>query len=85
MKHSDLTSKFRRAALIVGLVLITPLLSACTQEDIDWLFEIGEEWGRANGVIDDAGNISLPTRLTPACCGFQRGLGIACIFARNGS
>ena len=58
MKHSNLTSKFRRTALIVGLVLITSALSACTQEDIDWLFEIGEEWGRANGVIDAAGNIN---------------------------
>jgi hypothetical protein len=53
-----ITSKARRTALIVGLVLITPTLSACTQEDIDWLFEIGEEWGRANEVIDSAGNIN---------------------------
>jgi hypothetical protein len=51
-------TKLRRAALITGLVLVTPLLSACTQEDIDWLFEIGEEWGRANGVINAAGNIN---------------------------
>jgi len=52
------STKLRRAALITSLVLVTPLLSACTQEDIDWLFEIGEEWGRANGVIDAAGNIN---------------------------
>ena len=52
------SNKLRRAALITGVVLVTPLLSACTQEDIDWLFEIGEEWGRANGVIDAAGNIN---------------------------
>ena len=56
--NSILSSKLRRTALIAGLVLITPVLSACTQEDIDWLFAIGEEWGRANGVIDDAGNIN---------------------------
>ncbi|MFQ5944416.1 MAG: hypothetical protein ACE5JF_12770 [Anaerolineales bacterium] len=55
---SALTTKVRRAAMIIGLVLITPMLSACTEEDIDWLFQIGEEWGRANGVIDDAGNIN---------------------------
>ncbi len=53
------SARLRRTALIAGLVLITPLLSACTQEDIDWLFAIGEEWGRANGVIDDAGNINF--------------------------
>jgi len=45
------STKLRRAALITGLVLVTPLLSACTQEDIDWLFEIGEEWGRAKAVM----------------------------------
>ncbi|MCI0861719.1 MAG: hypothetical protein J4N82_07265 [Chloroflexi bacterium] len=53
-----LRARLRRTALIVGLVLVTPMLSACTQEDIDWLFAIGEEWGRANGVIDEAGNIN---------------------------
>ena len=57
-KPSALAFRMRRSALIVGFVLITPVLSACTQEDIDWLFAIGEEWGRANGVIDDAGNIN---------------------------
>ena len=57
-KMPSLALKMRRGALIVGLVLITPVLSACTQEDIDWLVAIGEEWGRANGVIDDAGNIN---------------------------
>ena len=41
----SISTKLRRAALITGLVLVTPLLGACTQEDIDWLFEIGEEWG----------------------------------------
>jgi hypothetical protein len=55
---TTLNSRLRHTALIVGLVLVTPMLSACTQEDIDWLFAIGEEWGRANGVIDDAGNIN---------------------------
>ena len=55
---TTLSSRLRRTSLIVGFVLITPMLSACTQEDIDWLFAIGEEWGRANGVIDDAGNIN---------------------------
>ena len=53
-----LRARLRRTALIAGLVLVTPMLSACTQEDIDWLFAIGEEWGRANGVIDEAGNIN---------------------------
>ncbi len=57
-KPSALAFKMRRTALIAGLVLITPILSACTQEDIDWLVAVGEEWGRANGVIDDAGNIN---------------------------
>ena len=54
-------ARLRRAALITGFVLVTPLLSACTQEDIDWLLEIGEEWGRANGVINAAGNIAGKT------------------------
>lgn len=55
---ASLSSKPRRTAIIAGLVLVTPILSGCTQEDIDWLFEIGEEWGRANEVIDAAGNIN---------------------------
>lgn len=55
---SSLSSKLRRTALVVGLVMVSPVMSACTQEDIDWLFAVGEEWGRANGVIDDAGNIN---------------------------
>ena len=55
---SSLSLKVRRTALVAGLVMITPILSACTQEDIDWLVDVGEEWGRANGVIDDAGNIN---------------------------
>jgi hypothetical protein len=61
MKHSMtsvLTSKVRRAALVVGLVLITPTLSACTQEDVDWLYDLAVDWGTANGVIDQAGNIN---------------------------
>ncbi len=61
---TTLNSRLRRAALIVGLVLATPILSACTQEDVDWLFTIGEEWGRANEVIDDAGNINWGQAVT---------------------
>ena len=41
----SLSSRVRRTALVAGLVLITPILSACTQEDIDWLVAVGEEWG----------------------------------------
>ncbi|MFQ5921815.1 MAG: hypothetical protein ACE5M4_03140 [Anaerolineales bacterium] len=61
---STLSSRLRRTTLIVGLVLATPMLSACTQEDIDWLFAIGEEWGRANGVVDEAGNINWGQAVT---------------------
>ncbi|MFQ5932900.1 MAG: hypothetical protein ACE5MM_10880, partial [Nitrospiraceae bacterium] len=58
MMLSTLTSRLRRTALIVGLVLASPTLSACTQEDIDWLFELAERWGQANEVLDEAGNIN---------------------------
>lgn len=57
MIGTGLSSSLRRAALIAGLVVAIPVLSACTEEDIDWVTAIGEEWGRANGVIDVAGNI----------------------------
>jgi hypothetical protein len=53
-----ITSKVRRAALVVGLVLLAPTLSACTQEDVDWLSDLAVDWGTANGVIDQAGNIN---------------------------
>ena len=51
-------SGLRRAFLIVSLAAASPIMSGCTDADIDWLFAVGEEWGRANGVIDDAGNIN---------------------------
>ncbi len=47
---------FRRLAVIIGLLLAAPLLSACTQEDIDWIVAEGRAWARANDLIDDQGN-----------------------------
>ena len=55
---SKLNSRVRRAALIVGLAAASPVMSGCTQADVDWILAVGEEWGRANGVIDEAGNIN---------------------------
>jgi hypothetical protein len=37
-------------------MLASPLLTACTQEDIDWLVEQGLAWARAQGLIDESGN-----------------------------
>lgn len=69
--------RLRRLLLIGALIAVGPILGACsaegtTQEDIDWIFSIGEEWARANQVIDDSGNINW-TRAVQKVFGFPSG------------
>lgn len=46
----------KRLALIGGLLLAAPLLSGCTQEDLDWIVAEARAWARANSLIDDQGD-----------------------------
>lgn len=45
-----------RVRLITALLLAAPLLSACNQEDIDFIVEVGKAWAQEKGLIDSEGN-----------------------------
>ena len=45
-----------RVRLIAALLLAAPLLSACNQEDIDFIVEVGKAWAQEKGLIDSEGN-----------------------------
>jgi hypothetical protein len=47
----------KRLLLIASLLLASPLLTGCTQEDIDWLISQGRAWARAQGLLDESGNL----------------------------